>query len=215
MRTIPSRFQPVKTCRFCFEDGHNVSEDGLECCEALQDFEDVMRGLLEFSYRNSHNNTVKNCFVENMLEYTALYRQIHVYCDIKYPEMGVFEKGTREILEELYEKLYGNAHIIIFECSCKTPDSTNSNSNSHSNSTIECGLCYDTHTLDNMVEFNCGHAQCLPCWNEFFKHFKTESETNIERELHILQCAFCRTEIKELIFENEKIMNTYMNVEKV
>jgi Ring finger domain len=52
--------------------------------------------------------------------------------------------------------------------------------------TLECPICWNSHTIDNVFTTNCNHSFCLECMKQ---HLKTDVEC---------KCPMCRTKVVAL-----------------
>jgi len=55
--------------------------------------------------------------------------------------------------------------------------------------TLECPICWNSHTIDNVFTTNCNHSFCLECTKQ---HLKTDVEC---------KCPLCRTKVVALDFK--------------
>jgi hypothetical protein len=63
----------------------------------------------------------------------------------------------------------------------------------------ECGICYENKKKPVFVKLNCGHEFCKDCVKEYFKNITTEYP----------QCAFCRTQIKNMELTSQEIKDEF------
>lgn len=66
----------------------------------------------------------------------------------------------------------------------------------------ECGICYDTKAKHNFIKLNCDHEFCDECVKQSLKNVRTENP----------QCAFCRTEIKNMEVSSQSIRNEFNDI---
>jgi hypothetical protein len=57
---------------------------------------------------------------------------------------------------------------------------------SQMNETLDCPICLNSHTIDNVFITNCNHSFCLECMKQ---HLKTDVEC---------KCPMCRTKVTTL-----------------
>lgn len=66
----------------------------------------------------------------------------------------------------------------------------------------ECNICYDSKQLQQFVKLNCGHQFCKDCMKQSLKTVRTEFP----------QCAFCRTEIKNMELTSQEILDEFNDI---
>lgn len=63
----------------------------------------------------------------------------------------------------------------------------------------ECSICYEGKEKKSFVKLNCGHEFCKDCIKEYLHNVRTENP----------QCAFCRSEIKNMELSTQDIRNEF------
>jgi hypothetical protein len=63
----------------------------------------------------------------------------------------------------------------------------------------ECNICYQDKEMNKFVKLNCGHKFCKDCMKETLKNVRTKNP----------QCAFCRSEIKNMELSNHEIRDEF------
>jgi hypothetical protein len=89
------------------------------------------------------------------------------------------------IRDELTHNRKFNIQTSIVECT-------------HTNE-CECGICYEGKIQPEFVKLNCGHEFCKDCIKEYLHNVRTENP----------QCAFCRSEIKNMELSTQDIRNEF------
>jgi|688.fasta_scaffold184242_2 hypothetical protein len=73
----------------------------------------------------------------------------------------------------------------------------------------ECSICYEEVENNNILQTNCNHTYCIPC---FKKYLTIKSETNLIN----VSCPYCRQKIHCLSLNNEEeirsIKNEFCNI---
>jgi hypothetical protein len=63
----------------------------------------------------------------------------------------------------------------------------------------ECNICYEGKEKKSFVKLNCGHEFCKDCIKEYLHNVRTEKP----------QCAFCRSEIKNMELATQDIRSEF------
>jgi hypothetical protein len=60
----------------------------------------------------------------------------------------------------------------------------------------ECSICYDEVENNNIIQTDCNHHYCIPCFKKYLS-IKKENNTN-------LTCPYCRQHIKSVSLNNQE-----------
>jgi hypothetical protein len=76
---------------------------------------------------------------------------------------------------------------------------------------MECPICYDTHSEQNMIMTNCSHKFCQGCMIKTLDVANTAiNSLNSTANSRKVRCAMCRVLTTSLTFQTPEIMNAFV-----
>jgi len=165
-------------CSFCGVQGHNIRK--CRCSAATQLHSFVNERLFEMN-ETEQRETLNTHLVFDL-------RMISVILDLKlFPtKLELVEsivlricqaQRLLEALLTLERKANGTNKVIV---------NTMFLEESRATETLECPICWNSHTIDNVFTTNCNHSFCLECMKQ---HLKTDPQC---------KCPMCRTKVSAL-----------------
>lgn len=222
-----ARIFPTRSCSFCKNAGHNI----LACSDVrLLDFErlcvanSASLGSAEFKnwlfdcsleepsivrayavrYCNCNVRSYMHIYVCNIIERInrlETLRQQQDSADVENVAAGTLQNSmslsyiANFIERAVVARIRQNKEDIDntkFDIQINVVECVNANE-------IECGICYDNTIQNEVVKLNCGHKFCKDCIKQSLKNVRTKNP----------QCAFCRTEIKNIELTNHYIRDEF------
>ena len=165
-------------CSFCRAQDHNIR--GCRCSTAiwLHGFvNERLFGMNEWEQKETLNTHP-----------VSDLRMISVILDLKlFPTKSELIESivfcicrTQRVLERLssLQRIANGTNKIVVN--------TTLLEESRVNETLDCPICLNSHTIDNVFTTNCNHSFCLECTKQ---HLKTDIEC---------KCPMCRTKVSAL-----------------
>ena len=165
-------------CSFCREQGHNIR--GCRCNAAIWLHGFINERLFEMN-ETEQRETLNARPVSDL-------RMISVILDLK-----LFTTKS-ELIDGIVHHIYQCQRIIQALLSLERTENgankvivnTTFLEESRSGETLDCPICLNSHTIDNVFTTNCNHSFCLECMKQ---HLKTDTQC---------KCPMCRTKVHAL-----------------
>ncbi len=165
-------------CSFCREQGHNIR--GCRCNAAIWLHGFINERLFEMN-ETEQRETLNARPVSDL-------RMISVILDLK-----LFTTKS-ELIDGIVHHIYQCQRIIQALLSLERTENgankvivnTTFLEESRSGETLDCPICLNSHTIDNVFTTNCNHSFCLDCMKQ---HLKTDTQC---------KCPMCRTKVHAL-----------------
>lgn len=165
-------------CSFCRVQGHTIR--GCRCSAATQLHDFVNERLFEM-------NEIEQTETLNAYPVSDL-RMISVILDLKlFPTKSELIESIVlcicraqrlvRALSSLQRKANGTNKVVV---------NTTLLEESRTAEILECPICWNSHTIDNVFTTNCNHSFCLECMKQ---HLKTDTQC---------KCPMCRSKVSAL-----------------